>query len=328
MPTQTRAIEQAAERIGPYVRTTPLDHSLYLSQLLGAEVFLKLENVQHTGSFKVRGAMNKLLVLAPQQRQAGVVTASSGNHGAAVAYGARALGLRALIFVPEHAAPTKVATIRQLGGELRFAGDDVAQTEGIARHYAAQHELAYIAPYNDWDVVIGQGTIAIELLTQLPDIEVVFVTVGGGGLIGGIASYLKSAPRPITVVGCLPERSPVMAASVQAGRIVEWPSLPTLSDGSAGGIEPDSITFSLCRDLVDDYVLISEEEIAAALRLALDPLHYQIEGAAAVALAGLLKRHELVRGRRAAVIVCGANISLATLASIICERTVRTDQHT
>jgi len=318
MLAQTRTIEQAAERIRPYVRTTPLDHSLYLSQLLGAEVFLKLENMQHTGSFKVRGAMNKLLTLAPEQRQAGVVTASSGNHGAAVAYGAQALGLRALIFVPQHASPTKVAAIQRLGAELRFAGDDVAQTEGIAREYAAQRGLAYIPPYNDWDVAIGQGTIGVELLAQLPNIDSVFVTVGGGGLIGGIASYLKSAPRPITVVGCLPERSPVMAASVEAGHVVEWPSLPTLSDGSAGGIEPDSITFPLCRDLVDEYVLVSEEEIAAALRLALDPLHHLIEGAAAVALAGLLKRQDLVRGRRAAVILCGANISLATLASVVC----------
>jgi len=325
MPAQIGAIDQAAERIQPYVRTTPLDHSLYLSRLLGAEVFLKLENMQHTGSFKVRGAMNKLLVLAPEQRQAGVMAASSGNHGAAVAYGARALGLRALIFVPEHAAPTKVAAIQQFGAELRFAGDDVAHTEAIAREYAAQHGLAYVAPYNDWDVVNGQGTIGKELLAQLPDIDMVFVTIGGGGLIGGVASYLKAAPRPITVVGCLPENSPVMAASVQAGGIVDWPSLPTLSDGSAGGIEPGSITFSLCRDLVDDYVLVSEQEIAAAVRLALDPLHYQIEGAAAVAVAGLLKQRDLVPGRRVAVILCGANISLAILASIVCEGAIRTD---
>jgi threonine dehydratase len=311
-------IEQAAERIRPYVRTTPLDHSPYLSRLMGGEVFLKLENVQHTGSFKVRGAMNKLLSLTPEQRQAGVSTASSGNHGAAVAYGARALGLRALIFVPEQAAPTKVAAIREYGAEVRFAGgDDVAQTETIARDYAAQHGLAYLPPYNDWEVVSGQGTIGLELLAQMPDVDMVFVTVGGGGLIGGIASYLKAAPRPITIVGCLPERSPVMAASVEAGRIVDLPNLPTLSDGSAGGIEADSITFALCRDLVDEYVLVSEEEIGAALRMALDRLHFQIEGAAAVALAGLLKRQGALRGRRAAVILCGANISLATLAGII-----------
>jgi threonine dehydratase len=317
MQASQQAIEQAAERIRPYVRTTPLDHSPYLSRVLGGEVFLKLENVQHTGSFKVRGAMNKLLSLTPEQRQAGVATASSGNHGAAVAYGARALGLRALIFVPEQAAPTKVAAIREYGAELRFAGDDVGQTEAIARDYAAQHGLAYVPPYNDWDVVIGQGTIGLELLDQLPDVDLVFVTVGGGGLISGVASYLKAAARPITVVGCLPEASPVMAASVEAGRIVDLPYLPTLSDGSAGGIEPDSITFGLCRELVDEYVLVSEEQIGAALRLALDPLHYQVEGAAAVALAGLLKRQGDLRGRRAAVILCGANISLGTLAAVI-----------
>jgi len=311
----------AARRLRGLVRQTRLVESPELSAIARQPVYLKLENEQITGSFKVRGAMNKLLALAPEQRQAGLVTASSGNHGAAVAYGARSLGLTALVFVPKHASPTKVAAIQQFGAEVRFAGGDVAETESIARDYAARHTLAYVPPYNDWDVVFGQGTIGVELLGQLPELDIVFVTVGGGGLAGGVASYLKAAPRRIAVVGCLPERSPVMAASVRAGRIVEWPSLPTLSDGSAGGIEPDSITFSLCRDLIDEYVLVSEEEIAAAVRLALDPLHYQIEGAAAVALAGLLKRQELARGRCAAVILCGANISLATLAAIVCEGT-------
>ena len=161
-----RAVVGALRRMGLLapseidVRITPLDHSLFLSQQVGGEIFLKLENVQHTGSFKVRGALNKLLALSPTQRQAGVVTASSGNHGAAVAYGARTLGLPALIFVPEHAAPTKLAAIERLGAALRTAGDDMVQTEATARAFAVQHELAYVAPYNDWDVVAGQGTAA------------------------------------------------------------------------------------------------------------------------------------------------------------------------
>lgn len=311
-------IVSAVHRISPYIRETPLEHSLYLSQQTGNTVLLKLEHLQHTGSFKVRGAINKLLALPLEQRTAGVVAASSGNHGAAVAYGLYTLKVPGVIFVPNHAAPTKVAAIKRYGIEVRFHGDDTLDTEIFARAYADSHSLAYISPYNDWDVVQGQGTIAVELVQQFPAIDAMFVAVGGGGLIGGIASYVKSSvSRPIEIIGCLPEQSPVMAASVEAGRIVDMPSFPTLSDGTAGGIEPGAITFELCRDLVDQYVLVSETDIQAALRLMLEVHHQVIEGAAGVALAAYLKMHQQWQGKNIAIILCGGNISMDALKAVL-----------
>jgi threonine dehydratase len=315
LPTQVLA---AAERIGPYVRVTPLDHSLALSQQTGADVYLKLENQQYTGSFKVRGALSKLLALTAEQRAAGVVTASSGNHGAGVAFGLRQLGLPGVIFVPEHAAPTKVAAIRRYGGEVRFFGVDGVDTELFARQYADERGLTFISPYNDWDVVAGQGTIGLELAQQLPELDAVFVAVGGGGLISGIAGYLKAhANKPVTVIGCQPENSAVMSASVAAGQILDMPSLPTLSDGTAGGIEPGAVTFELCRALVDQYVLVSEAEIGAAVRLAIETHHQLIEGAAGVAVAAFLKTAEQWHGKRVAIVLCGANISLEALRAVL-----------
>lgn len=311
-------IAAATDRIRPYVRETPLEHSLYLSQQTGKAVYLKLEHLQHTGSFKVRGAMNKLLSLPDAQRRGGVVAASSGNHGAAVAYGLYSLGLPGVIFVPHHASPTKVATIRRFGIDVRFHGDDTLDTEVFARAYADTHGLPYVSPYNDRDVVVGQGTVAVEMLAQCPEIDTLFVAVGGGGLIGGIASYVKAhTGRAIEIVGCLPERSPVMAASVQAGQIVEMESEPTLSDGTAGGIEPGAITFDLCRALVDRYVLVSEPEIAAAIRLMLEAHHQLVEGAAGVALAAYLKTQAGFAGRTVGIVLCGANISLDALKQVL-----------
>lgn len=310
----------ATRRIRPYVRETPLEHSLYLSQLTANHVFLKLETVQHTGSFKVRGAMNKLLAMSADQRSAGVVAASSGNHGAAVAYGLHILAIPGVIFVPTHAAPTKVSAIQNFGIEVRSFGDDSLETEVFARDYARQHGLSYISPYNDWDVVAGQGSLAVELMEQRPDLDVIFAAVGGGGLIGGIASYLKThARRPISIIGCLPEQSPVMAESVRAGHIIEVSVYPTLSDGTAGGIEPEAITFDLCQSLVDEYILVSEAEIEQAIRLMHETHHHVIEGAAGVALAAYLKSYTRWIGRNIAIVLCGANISQPVLQAILGE---------
>ena len=317
--TLAQAAFAAANRIRPYVRATPLDHSLYFSQRTGADVHLKLENIQYTGSFKLRGAMNKLLSLAPGQCQRGVVAASSGNHGAAVAYGCRTLGINGAVFVPEHASPTKLEAMRRYGIEVRRHGDDSLISELEARRYADEHGLAYLSPYNDLDVVAGQGTIGVEIVEKLPGVEVVFVSVGGGGLIGGIAAVLKAHNPDIHVVGCLPQNSPVMAVSVARGAIVDMPSLPTLSDGTAGGIEEGAVTFALCQALVDEYVLVSEAEIAAAMRAIVEGQHLLVEGAAGVAVAALLKTQERWQGKQVAVVLCGGNISLETLRTVLAE---------
>ncbi len=315
-----RTVIEAGRRIRPYVRRTPLDESLALSAMGGDQVFLKLENLQHTGSFKLRGAFNKLLQLTPAELQRGVVVASSGNHGAAVAYALRKLGATGVVFAPTHAAATKLEAIRRLGADVQLHGEDSVDAEHAARAFAAESGRPYISPYNDWEIVAGQGTVGLEIVRDLPDVDAIYVTVGGGGLIGGIAGYVKGrrrAGRPVRIIGCLPANSPVMAESVRAGRIVEMASLPTLSDGSAGGVETDAITFALCRDLVDDWILVEENEIAAAIRLVAETHHQLIEGAAGVAVAAYLKDQQRGQGRKVAIVLCGANIDLTVLKSIL-----------
>jgi threonine dehydratase len=280
-------------------------------------VYLKLENLQPTGSFKIRGALNTLLSLTEEQRAGGVVAASSGNHGLAVAYGANALGIECEIFVPENASPTKTGAIERLGGHVKYHGNDVAITETYARNVARETSKAYISPYNDIRVIGGQGTIALELGQQLDPIDAIYVAVGGGGLISGIAGYSKAVFDDTRIIGCMPENSPVMAESVKAGRIIEMESKPTLSGGTAGGVEPNSITFNLCQSLVDDFILVSESEIAEALRLFMESHHMMIEGAAALPLAAFLKEGVSKPEKNVVLVICGANIGLQELRAIL-----------
>lgn len=308
---------EAEQLIHSHIRETPLDYSPLLSQLGNCQVFLKLENLQHTGSFKVRGAMNKLLSLTSEQKHQGVVAASSGNHGAAVAFGLRKLNIPGIIFVPEDASSAKVNVIQQWGADVQFYGRDCGITEVYARQYASECGMVYISPYNDLKTIAGQGTIAVEIARQLKQIDTVFVSVGGGGLIAGIAGYLKPTSNDIKIIGCSPINSPVMARSIQAGQIIAMESLPTLSDGTAGSIEPEAITFDFCRTLVDDFVLVSEAEIQAAIRLLIEAHHLLIEGAAGVAIAAFLERKEHLREKTVVIVLCGANISLEALKQIL-----------
>ena len=313
----TQMVNEAAERIQPYIRQTILDPSTYYSQRTGAEIYFKCENLQHTGSFKARGAFNKILSLSAQERDRGIVTASTGNHGAACAFAIQQVGANGIVFAPATAVATKLDTIRRLGAEIRTFGTDSRETEAHARAFASAHSMIYVPPYNDPFIIGGQGTIAVELLQQLPDLDAVFVAVGGGGLIGGIASYLKAVKPTVRVIGCSPENSQVMAQSVAAGGLLDLPSLPTLSDGTAGGVEADSITFPLCRDFVDQYVAVTEAEIAASLLEFIGVQHMLIEGSAAVAIASYLKIANLFPGQQVAIILCGANISLDTLQQVL-----------
>ena len=310
-------IRRAEKRIRPHIRETILEPSIPLGRAGGADVFAKLENLQHTGSFKARGAMNKLLSLPPEELGRGAVAASTGNHGAAVARSLKVLGASGVVFVTEDADASKIAGIERMGVEIRRRGGDCIETEAIARQYAAENRMVYVSPYNDPDVIAGQGTIGVELARQLDTIDAVFVSLGGGGLISGIAAYLKTVHSGVRIFGCSPENSRVMIESVKAGRILELPSLPTLSDGTAGGVEAGSITFDLCRDLVDEYVTVSEEEIGESMRLFIESHHMLIEGAAAVAVASYLKTRERYAGRSVVIIICGGNISLETLRKVL-----------
>jgi threonine dehydratase len=312
-----QAILQAEQKIRPYIRMTPLEYSHHLSKTTNSQVFLKLENLQNTGSFKVRGAMNALLSLSKEQSARGVVTASSGNHGIAVAFGLNTLNINGAIFVPEDTSSAKIAAISNYGVDTRFWSTDCLETEMYARSYAEHNDMVYISPYNDLHVVGGQGTIGVELCQQIKHIDVALVALGGGGMISGIAGYLKTVFPHVEVIGCSPMNSPVMAKSVHAGRILEMESLPTLSDGTAGGIEKDAITFPLCQRLVDDYILVSEDEIRHSMCLFIETHHMLIEGAAGVPLAALLKMPERFQQKTVVIVLCGANLSLETLKTII-----------
>ncbi|RLE31458.1 threonine/serine dehydratase [Candidatus Acetothermia bacterium] len=308
---------RARARLHRYLPPTPLTPSPDLSRATGGRVYLKHENLQPTGSFKVRGALNALLALPSDLRGKGVIAASTGNHGAAVAWGASRLSIPCTVYVPRGAEPEKLENIGRWGAEVREVGDDCLEAELAAREAAKAEGRPYIPPYNDPRVIGGQGTLAAELWKELPELEAVYVPLGGGGLLSGVAAYLKAVNPQVRVVGCSPENSQVMIRSIQAGRILELPSLPTLSDGTAGGIEPGSITFDLCRALADDFLTVTEEEIATALRSFLRTHHQLIEGAAAVAVAALLRDRGKTAGRTAVVVLSGANIGLAKLRGVL-----------
>ncbi|MGH9750960.1 MAG: threonine/serine dehydratase [Candidatus Polarisedimenticolia bacterium] len=312
-----REVEQAAARIRDAVRLTPVEDAPALSEAGGARAVLKLENLQLTGSFKLRGAMNRLLSLGPEERARGVVTASSGNHGAAVARGLQALGIPGVIFVPENVSPAKMANIKAYGAEVRTHATDSGVTEVHARRFAEETGRVYVSPYNDPIVVAGQGTIGLELSRQVDRIDAVVVAVGGGGLISGIGGYLKALDPRVEVVACSPENSAVMHHSAKAGRILAMESQPTLSDGTAGAVEPGAITLDLCRRIVDRWVLVTEAEIVRAMRLVIDRHHTLIEGAAGVAVAGYLKEKEAFRGRNVVIVLCGANIARDRLKEVL-----------
>lgn len=311
-------VEQAYHRIKSYIRHTPLIKAYALSDMLGVNIYFKLENIQITGAFKVRGAFNKLLAMDEALRNKGVITASSGNHGAAVSYAGSRLGIGAMVFVPKTAAENKLKTIRLFGADIEYLGDEAGATEAGAAEYAKQHGLEYISPYNDIDVVCGQGTIAYELQQQLDRIDEVYVAVGGGGLISGIAGYLKAVHPQTKIIACQPENSPVMYASIQAGRMIAIEIKPTLSDATAGNNDLDAITFDFCKKYVDDYVLVSEAEIKQALCLMIEKEHVLGEGAAAVAMAAALKNKSHNKDKNIVIVICGGNISMSTLQKVIC----------
>lgn len=309
-------IEAAQARISAQVRNTPLERSRWLSQLSGAEVWLKLENLQHTGSFKFRGACNRIGMLSAAERARGVVTASSGNHGGASARACQALGVALTVFVPDDASPAKLDNMRAYGASIKQIPGDSVLSELAALEHARAQAMTYISPYNDDAIIAGQGTLAVEALRELGHIDAAYITVGGGGLISGAGGYLKhkAAAR---IIGCQPENSAVMYHSSRAGRILDIDSAPTLSDGSAGGIEPGAITFDYVQHIIDDYALVSEAAIAGAMRDMIDKHHLVVEGAAGVAVAAFAQRAQQHAGQTVLIVICGGNVSLARVREVL-----------
>ena len=307
---------EAADRIRPVVVETPVEQIEGLSPNLETEVFFKLENLQSTGSFKLRGASNKILSLSPAEAAQGVIAASNGNHGLGVAAAAKAAGIAAEVYVSNHVSPSKARRIQEYSAHVKHVGNDPLEAELAARAAASQQGKVFISPYNDVQVMAGQGTIAVELLRQLPPLDAVFVAVGGGGLIGGIGAYIKFASPKTEVVGCWPENSPVLHESIKAGRILDVAERPTLSESTAGGLEPGSVTLEICSRVIDSSILVSETEILDAMRRVRALKGWVIEGAAAVAVAAFLKNAGRYKGKRVAVIICGANVSETVLSAL------------
>lgn len=279
----------------------------------GRRVLAKLENTQHTGSFKLRGATAKLQSLSPGQVGLGVVTASTGNHGAAVARAAGPFETTVEVFVSTDADASKVAAIRNLGATIRTIPGDPVDAEAAARDEAGRTGKTYVPPYNDAMVIAGQGTIGVELIRQTDPPAAVIVSVGGGGLISGIAATLRHHWPRTRIIGASAANSAAMHQSVAAGSIVEVEHYETLSDGTAGGIEARSTTFEMCRTLVSDWLLVTENEIAEAMRAYMSNYPDRIEGSAGVALAAL--DHTDLVGP-VVVVICGGNVADATLAAI------------
>jgi len=305
-PLDAASVAEAALRIGPHVRRTPTEHSPAVSTLAGRDVFLKLENLQRTGAFKIRGALNAILQLDPAARAAGVVTASAGNHGQGVAFAAQLAGVRACVVLPHGVPLAKLTAIQRAGAQtvLVNGGYDEAHTSalGIAR----DRGRTYVHAFDDDAVIAGQGTLALELLEDAPDLDTVVVPVGGGGLIAGVALAMSAHPRRPRIVGVQAAGASALAESFGLGHIVER-GASTIADGIAVR-RPAERTFAVVRQLVDDVVTVGDEAIAGAMVLLLERHKLLAEGAGAVALAAVLEANGRIGGHRVGVIVSGGNV--------------------
>ena len=303
----------AARRITPFIQRTPLERSAHLSDALEADVWLKLECFQTTGSFKLRGALNALLSLDDEARQRGVVTASAGNHGLGVATAANRTGLPAVVVVPETASAAKLDLLRQTGCELILHGPDYDTAEAYAIDLAERRAATFVSAYDHPAVVAGGGTIALEILETLPETDVLVVPAGGGGLISGVALAAKSVKPEVEVYGAQSVASPALHAALAAGRQVAVPILDSLADGLSGNIAEGSITVELAARYVDQVVLVEEAEIAAAMRAILEHEHVLVEGSAAVTAAAIETGRLPIAGRRVVLVLTGRNVAPSIL---------------
>jgi threonine dehydratase len=302
------AIREASDRRTPEALRTPLVLSEGLSRLYGCEVLLKCEHLQTTGSFKYRGASNKLRLLGPDTRRLGVVSASSGNHGQALALAGRTAGVPVTVYAAASASPAKLGAIRAYGAELRLLDAPPLEAELEARREAERSGRPFVSPYNDLDVIAGQGTLGLELLEQARQLDAVFLSIGGGGLASGVGAALRGGGSKAALIGVWPETSVAMLRALEAGHIHDVEESETLSDGTAGGVEPGSVTLPLCTQVLDERVTVTEESIARAMWEVARHERWIIEGAAGVAFAGLEALRERMRGKTVAVVVCGRNI--------------------
>jgi threonine dehydratase len=310
-------IYRARQRIAAVATRTPVIHSPLLTERVGASVYLKAESLQKTGSFKIRGATNKMLGLTVEEKARGVITVSSGNHGRAVAYVAHQLGIAAVICMSTRVPGNKLDAIKRLGAEVVVHGDSYEDAEIHALQLQEERGLTMIDPFDDPLVIAGQGTVGLELLEDLPEIDTAIVPLSGGGLIAGIALACKSASPSIRVIGVTMDRAPVMVHSLRAGTPIQMEEENTIADALVGNIGvSNKYTFRMVQKYVDDTILVSDEEIAAAMVFALDQHHLVVEGGGAVGIAAILHQRATGLGHNIAVVVSGSNVSLPLLLKV------------
>jgi len=308
---------EAVERCQEYLSPTPLEYSLYLSREIEGEVWLKLDSMQRTASFKFRGALNKILSLTEAELDKGVVSASTGNYALAIAEAMAIRKRRATIYVAEDIEPSRLELLRAHGLDLVIYGEGAWDAEKEARRVAEAEDKIYASPYNDPIVVGGQGTCGYEISKQLPDLDAAFFACGAGGLLTGSAGWLRFHNPDVEAFGVSPENSPVMYESMRANRMVEMETFPTLADTCAGGVDLDSITLELCQRYVEEIVLLTETEIEESIRLLFEQHRLVVEGSGALGVGGLLKRKERFKGKKVVAVVCGRNIDLELFKRII-----------
>ncbi|SCY90929.1 threonine dehydratase [Alkaliphilus peptidifermentans DSM 18978] len=309
----------AALRIAPFIRKTPLVAAESLAEISGAEkVMLKLESLQNTGAFKVRGAANKILGLSEDEKARGVITFSTGNHGRAVAYVAKQMNIRAVVCLSEHVPKNRVELIKDMGAEVEVHGRSQDEAEKHFDYIMEKQKLMAVPPFDDPAIIAGQGTVALEILTEKPELDILLVPLSGGGLLAGVALVAKAINPSIRVVGVSIEASPAMLESLKAGKPVEIEEKNSLAVSLLGGIgQQNNYTLTLIKDLVDEHIIINEMEIAEGMLYALKSHGLVIEGAAAVGIAALLKKKVSCQGSRVGVVVSGSSIELESYFDLI-----------
>jgi len=311
----------ARKNIEGLVWRTPLVHSPWLSEQTGSNVYLKLESLQNTGSFKMRGASNKLSVLTSQEKGRGVIAVSSGNHGRAVSFIARKMGIKALICVSKAVPRNKVDAIRELGAEIIITGNSYDEATEDALVIQRERGLTMVHPFDDFHIIAGQGTLGLELIEDLPEIDMVLVPLSGGGLLSGVAMALKSIKPSVYAVGITMDQGAAVHESLKAGQIIAVEEKPTLADALAGGLGDDNTyTFRMVQKFVDETVLVTEDEIAGAMLFALDKHNLVVEGGGAVGIAALKHNRIADTGRNIAVIISGGNLDMGILEGVLSTR--------
>lgn len=316
-------IRAALQRIRPAIYHSPAPYSLSLSKLCGCEIFCKLDHLQMTGSFKERGARNRLLLLDPAAGARGVIAASAGNHALGLAYHGQLLGIPVTVVMPRWAPLVKVSNCRSFGADVILHGENFDDAQRHALQLSTERRLTFVPPFDDVDVIAGQGTLGLEILQDVPDLDAVVVPVGGGGLVSGIGTVMRALKPDVRVIGVEPAHAPTLHASLRAGRVTRIETLPTLADGLAVA-QVGEICFEIAKRVVDDVVLVDEAQIALAVLRLLEMEKTVVEGAAAVPLAAAMTGALGLAGKKVVLVLCGGNIDV-TLISRIIERGLASD---